>query len=151
MLFAPTVFNKRIGNMKGNEFIHFATVTIIGAGSIAIVFLWIKNLFEDVNTKITGLWSNSETTFKVLIYNNDSSLQADVVWTDSDHDRILGKSILSNIKLNFFLFGKGRYTCPYTHQEYLFRLRRLSKESLQLYVTNTEGTMISNETWSLVG
>jgi len=136
--------------MGGNEYINFASVAILGGGSVAAVLLWIKNLFEDVNAKVTGVWVSGDNTFKVLIYNIGSVMQADVVWTDADNKRILGKSILRNVKLKFFLFGKGKYTCPFTHREYSFRMRRLSKESLQLYVTDKAGMLISNDTWNLV-
>jgi len=136
--------------MKANELIQYVLVTLVPTAIAVGVLLWLKNLLEDVGAKITGIWVNSDQSFKVLIYDIDSSLQGDVVWTDSENQRILGRSILQNVKLKFALFGEGHYICPFTRREYSFRLRRLSKELLQLYMTDGEGKVIANDTWSLV-
>jgi hypothetical protein len=136
--------------MKAHDLIQFFLTILIPIGIAACVLFWLKNLLEDIGTKITGIWLNSDKSFRVLIYDVDSSFQGDVVWASRDNQRILGSSILQNVRLNFFLFGKGRYICPFSHKEYKFRLRRLSRESLQLYMTDHEGKLVSNETWSLV-
>jgi len=136
--------------MKVSELISYSVVVLIPTGIAVGLLFWLRNLLEDVGTKITGIWANSDHTFKVLIYDIDSIFQGDVVWTDQDNQRILGRSILQGVKLKFALFGKGHYICPFTRREYTFRLRRLSKESLELYMTDTEGKVVANETWNLV-
>jgi hypothetical protein len=136
--------------MKASELINYFMVVLMPLGIVAGLLFWLKNLLEDVGTRITGIWINSDSTFKVLIYDIDSAFRGDVVWATSEHQRILGRSILQNLRVRFFLFGSGKYTCPFTRREYKFRLRRLSKESLQLYMTDNDGKLVSNETWSLV-
>jgi hypothetical protein len=136
--------------MKASELIHYIVVIFIPTGITVGLLLWLKNLLEDVGTKITGIWANSDQTFRVLIYDIDSIFQGDVVWTNTENQRILGRSILQGVRLKFALFGKGHYICPFTRREYAFQLRRLSKDSLQLYMTDAEGKVVSNETWNLV-
>lgn len=136
--------------MKTSELIHYIVVIFIPTGIAIGLLFWLKNLLEDVGTKITGIWANSDQTFRVLIYDIDSSLQGDVIWANSENQRILGRSVLQNVRLKFALFGNGHYICPFTRREYSFRLRRLSKESLQLYMTDVEGKVVANETWNLV-
>jgi|SRR6478736_2847346 len=136
--------------MKASELIHYFVVIFIPTGIVVGLLFWLKNLLEDVGTKINGIWSNSDRTFRVLIYDIDSTFQGDVVWASQDNQRILGRSILQNVRLKFALFGKGHYICPFTRREYAFQLRRLSRNSLQLYMIDAEGKLVSNETWNLV-
>lgn len=124
---------------------------LIPTGALGAIFFWLRNLLGDVGTGITGIWINGEKTFKVLIYDIDTCLQGDVVWADADNQRLLGRSIIQNLNMKFFMFGKGSYICPYSRQACNFRLRRLSKDSFQLYLIDHEGKLTSNETWHLVG
>jgi len=136
--------------MKASELLNYSIVILIPIGIAFGLLFWLRNLLEDVGTKITGIWVNSDQTFRVLIYDIDSIFQGDVIWASHDNQRILGRSILKDVRFKFALFGKGHYICPFTHREYSFRLRRLSKESLQLYMTDTAGKVVANETWNLV-
>jgi hypothetical protein len=135
--------------MESNDIVQYVTITLVSLGVLAGLLFWMRNLLEDVHSKITGIWTNSDNTFRVLIYNIDSVLQGDVVWANDQSQRILGKSVLQQVKLRFFFFGRGVYTCPFTHLNYNFRLRLLSKESMQLYLTDKDGKVVMNETWKL--
>ncbi|HEY5825145.1 MAG TPA: hypothetical protein VIT44_12295 [Cyclobacteriaceae bacterium] len=136
--------------MMASELINYSMMILIPTGIVVGLIFWLRNLLEDVGTKITGIWANSDQTFRVLIYDIDSIFQGEVIWTNTENQRILGRSILQGVRLKFALFGKGNYICPFTRREYSFRLRRLSKESLQFYMTDTEGKVVANETWNLV-
>jgi len=136
--------------MKTGDLFQFITVLLIIVGLVTGIFFWLKNLLEDVHAQVTSIWTNGDSTFKVLIYNVDSSLQGDVVWADSQNQKILGLPVLKNMKLKFFIFGKGHYTCPFTRQKYHFRLRFLSKKSIQFYFTDLSGKTVNQETWMLV-
>ena len=135
--------------MKTGDLFQFVTMLLVSIGIIAGILFWLKNLLEDVHVQITGIWTNSDSTFKVLIYNLDSYLQGDVVWADPQNQKILGLSVLQNMKLNFFIFGKGVYTCPLTNSKYDFRLRLLSKKTIQFYFSDPTGKMVAQETWKL--
>lgn len=135
--------------MKTGDLFQFATMLLVSVGLLWGILYWLKNLLEDVHTQVTGIWTNSDSSFKVLIYSTDSALQGDVVWADSQNQKILGLPVVQNMKLRFFIFGKGSYICPFTHQKCEFRLRLLSKKSIQLYFTDTTGKLVGQETWKL--
>lgn len=135
--------------MKTGDLFQFATMLLVSVGLLWGILYWLKNLLEDVHTQVTGIWTNSDSSFKVLIYSKESTLQGDVVWADSQNQKILGLSVVQNMKLKFFIFGKGSYTCPFTHQKCEFRLRLLSKKSIQFYFTDPSGKLVGQETWKL--
>lgn len=135
--------------MENSGWIQYVTVTLVVAGVVAGILFWVRNLLEDVRAKITGIWTNGDNSFRVLIYNIETVLQGDVIWAAPQHQKLLGHSILQNMKLSFFIFGKGIYTCPHTSERYEFRVRFLSKQSLQFYFSDKSGKLIS-ETWKLV-
>src|SRR6187402_3583207 len=103
--------------MKTGELFQFVMMLLVSMGLLWGILYWLKNLLEDVHTQVTGIWTNSDNSFKVLIYSTDSALQGDVVWADSQNQKILGSSVVHNMKLKFFIFGKGNYTCPFTQQK----------------------------------
>ncbi len=64
--------------MKANELIQFVTVFLLPIGIVIGIYFWLKNLLEDLATRITGIWVNSDQSFRVLIYDIGSTLQGDV-------------------------------------------------------------------------
>ncbi|MBA4146351.1 MAG: hypothetical protein C0523_11335 [Cytophaga sp.] len=136
--------------MKTGDLFQFAMMLLVSVGLLWGILYWLKNLLEDVHTQITGIWTNSDSSFKVLIYSTaDAALQGDVVWADSQNQKILGSTVVRDMKLRFFIFGKGSYTSPFTNQQCEFRLRLLSKKTIQFYFTDQSGKLVGQETWKL--
>jgi hypothetical protein len=136
--------------MEKNDLITYLSATFTSFGVMAILFIWVRNLLDGFGATITGIWSNSDHSLRVLIYNSNSAMHGDVVWTNSPQEHVLGWHILKHIKLNFFNLGTGEYIDPLTGKHYHFKLRLVKKELLHLYVADEKGLPVWNEQWNLV-
>ena len=95
--------------MKTGDLFQFVMMLLVSVGLLWGILYWLKNLLEDVHTQITGIWTNSDSSFKVLIYSTaDAALQGDVVWADSPKSKDLRFNGSSGYEAPVFHFWKGK-------------------------------------------
>jgi hypothetical protein len=134
--------------MNGSVMVYLMVFLVIGG--LTLLFFWWRNSAEELGSKITGIWENTDNTIRVLIYEIDSIFQGEVVWTNVQNQRILGARILHSIELKRFKLGKGIYNCPFTHQQYQFQLKLIKNELLSLHLHTQEGRSVQKEQWKLI-
>ena len=130
--------------------IYFLTV-VITAGIIIALFFRFRYAVADLESKITGIWSNEENTMRILIYGLESQFQAEVVWTRDIDEKILGSGIIRDMSLKYFSWGEGTYIDPFTKNQFAFkmRLKKAGRLHLQLFEKSTHSLMKVEE-WKQV-
>jgi hypothetical protein len=115
-----------------------------------LVFMFLRFHFgvSDLESKITGIWSNKDDSMRILIYNIDSVVQGEVVWTDNNNDKILGTTIIRNMHLTFFGWSKGTYIDPHTREQVGLKLKLKSTEKLCLQFM--DNSKMDSQHWKLV-
>jgi hypothetical protein len=122
--------------------VYFVSIVISLGIVIALLFRF-RNAVADLESKITGIWSNEENTMRILIYGLESHFQAEVVWTKDIDDSILGSGIIRNMSLKYFSWAEGTYIDPITHDQFNMKLK-LKKNGLlhfQLFEKSTHSLM----------
>jgi uncharacterized protein (DUF2147 family) len=130
-------------------FIYFV-VSMIAIGLLVAVFFRFHFGVSDMETKLTGIWSNRDDSMRVLIYNINSQVQGEVVWTGSNDDKILGTTVIRDMRLNFFGWSKGTYIDPLTHDQFQLKLKLKNRGSLCIHIMEFNDEKYSRQQWKLV-
>lgn len=121
--------------MTTDSVMIYFLVIVASVGIVVALFFRFRYAAVDLESKVSGLWSNETNTIQILIYGMESRFQAVVVWTKDIDDKILGSGIIRNMSLKYFSWGKGTYIDPFTKDEYEFKLKlkNTGRLHLQLY------------------
>lgn len=121
---------------------------------LAITFtLKVRNAHADLNTKLTGLWTNEAHTVRIILHHEDSVFQAEIVWADLTQVRkeLLGFKMIKQLMYKGFQFKSlGVYVDPFTEMEYPVRVYLKGKGKMRLSVfamVNGSNELIKEETW----
>ena len=131
-------------------YLMFWLAVAVAVGFAIFLVIRLKHALEDLGSGITGIWTNSDESMRVLIYNMDSILQGNVVWTRQPDSTVLGSTVIQNVKLRFFILGQGTYHDPVTRKKYQFRLRIMAKNIMHFWLHDEKGQPVINEEWRLV-
>ena len=130
--------------------IYFITIVVLG-GIIVALFFRFRYAVADLESKITGIWSNEENTMRILIYGLESRFQAEVVWTKDIDEKILGSGIIRNMTLKYFSWAEGTYIDPFTHDQFniKLKLKKTGRLHFQLF-EKTSHSLLKVEEWKQV-
>ncbi len=130
--------------------IYFLTI-VVSVGIMVALFFRFRYAVSDLESKITGLWSNEDNSMRILIYGLESRFQAEVVWTKDIDDKILGSGIIRNMCLKYFSWGEGTYIDPFTKNQFKFKMKLKNTGRLHLHLFDTSGHFVlKTEEWKLV-
>src|SRR6185436_1189428 len=124
---------RKHGMTTDSVMIYFLVIVASVATGGALFFRFRYSL-ADLESKITGLWSNESNTMQILIYGMESRFQAVIVWTKDIDDKILGSGIIRNMRLKYFSWGEGTYIDPITKDQFMFKLKLKNTGRLHLHL-----------------
>ena len=138
--------------MTTDSVMIYFLVIVVSVGITVALFFRFRYALADLESKVTGLWSNESNTMQILIYGMESRFQAVVVWTKDIDDKILGSGIIRDMRLNYFSLGEGTYIDPFTRDQFKFKLKLKSKGRLHLQLFEKSSQMpLKVEEWKSVG
>jgi len=133
-----------------NAVMFFLLIGVVAIAVVIVLFMRYQYGVADMETKITGIWSNRDDTMRVLIYNLNSRVQGEVVWTDSANEKLLGSTIIRDMHLTFFGWSKGTYIDPQTRDQFQMKLRLKNKGKLDLKLMECKDRADCVQRWKLV-
>ena len=138
--------------METDAAVIYFLVIVSSVGIIVALFFRFRYALADLESKITGLWSNESNTMQILIYGMESRFQAVVVWTNDIDDKILGSGIIRDMRLKYFNWGEGTYIDPFTRDQFKFKLKLKSTGRLHLQLfEKSSHLLLKVEEWKSVG
>ena len=136
--------------MMTNAIMIYFLVSMVMMGILVALFFRFHFGVADMESKITGIWSNRDDSIRVLIYNINSRIQGEVVWTDNSNDKILGTTIIRDMNLASFGWSKGVYINPLTRAQFKLKMRLKNSSKLDLRLLECEDSDDSVQRWNLV-
>ena len=137
--------------MTTDSVMVYFLVIVASVGIIVALFFRFRYALADLESKVTGLWSNETNTMQILIYGMESRFQAVVVWTKDIDDKILGSGIILNMSLKYFSWGEGTYIDPVTKDQFKFKLKLKNTGRLHLQLFEKSSHLpLKVEEWSQV-
>ena len=137
--------------METDAVVIYFLVIVASAGTMVALFFRFRYAVADLESKITGLWSNENNTMRILIYGLESRFQAEVVWTKDIDDKILGSGIIRDMSLKYFSWGEGTYIDPFTKDQFKFKLKLKNSGRLHLHLfEKSTHLLLKVEEWKSV-
>jgi hypothetical protein len=130
-------------------FIYFL-VSMVAMGLLVAIFFRFHFGVSDMETKLTGIWSNWDDSMRVLIYNINSQVQGEVVWTENSNDKILGSTVIRDMHLNFFGWSKGVYIDPLTQDQFHLKLKLKNSGNLYIHLLECKDKKYCKQRWKQV-
>ena len=124
--------------------------SILAVGLLVAAFFRFHFGVADMEAKITGIWSNRDDSMRVLIYNINSRVQGEVVWTDNSNDKILGSTIIRDMHLTFFGWSNGTYIDPLTQDQFRLKMKLKNSGKLDLRLMECKDRTDCVQCWKLV-
>lgn len=127
-------------------------ITIMFVFVVIIVFLAVRHTkFSNLETKLTGVWTNESRTVRIILHDIDSVFQAEIVWLGANitNSQLLGFKMVRDLMLKNFNLT-GTYVDPSTGLEHPLRLWWLGKNRIKLDIMsqiNGSLKLIKEETW----
>ncbi len=113
-------------------------LTLVAIGVAVYLIVDFITSHEKLGSKISGIWTNSDHTIRIMIYEMDSMFKAEIVWVKKGMDNLLGMPILRDLKLGTFNTVEGFYLCPFTNKEFKLKLKPTSAQSLTFYLKDEQ-------------
>ncbi len=113
----------------------------------------VRNARTDLDTRLTGLWTNEAHTIRIILHHEDSVFQAEVVWADL---KLVGKELLGFKIIKHLMHSKlqyksmGVYVDPITEMEYPVQIYWKGKGKMKLAVMtklNGRNEVLREEEW----
>lgn len=126
-------------------------IIVSSVGIVAILLFHFRHAISDLESRITGIWTNESKTLRILIYCNDSRFQGEIVWARDSYASALGSAIIRDMSLKHFSTGVGKYIDPMTRSQFKLRLnmRNPGKIIFRLFEKHSKGP-VKVEEWSQV-
>ncbi len=126
-------------------------VVVVSVGVGVAIFFRLSYSIADLESKITGIWTNESNTLRILIYSMESRFRAEVVWTRNSEINLLGSDVIRNLSLKYFSAGEGVYIDPFTKHQFNLKLKLRNADCLLFHLIEKSGQGISKvEAWKLV-
>ncbi len=136
--------------MNMDAVIIYSSVVFVSLGILLALFFRFRDAVSDLDSKITGIWSNEANTIRILIYSIDSHFQAEVIWTRNIDQEILGSAVIRNLSLKYFSWGEGTYVDPFTKDQFHFKLKLKNEGQLNFYIEKSGRGYKTVEAWKQV-
>ena len=131
--------------------IYFLTI-VLSVGIMVALFFRFRYAVSDLETKVTGLWSNEDNSMGIMIYGLESRFHGEVVWIKDIDDKILGSGIIQNMSLSYFSRGEGTYIDPFTQDQFKLKMKLKKKGHLHLHLfEKSSRSLLKVEEWRQVG
>jgi len=131
--------------------IYFLTI-VVSAGIMVALFFRFRYAVSDLETKVTGLWSNEDNSMGIMIYGLESRFHGEVVWIKDIDDKIVGSGIIRDMSLKHFSRGEGTYIDPFTKHQFRFKMKLQKTGLLHLHLfEKSSHSLLKVEEWRQVG
>jgi hypothetical protein len=119
------------------QILFMVAAFVIVVASVVIVIM-LMNSSAKLQTKIAGMWINESQSTRILIHENDSVFQGDIVWVNEvQKSQILGFNMIKGLVLKSLGQGStGVYVDPITKMENPFQIWFQGKGRLKMVLMN---------------
>jgi hypothetical protein len=113
-------------------------LTLVAIGMIVFLVVNLLNSHEKLGSRISGIWTNSDQSIRIMIYDIDSIFKAEIVWATNGKENLLGMPILSDLRLRSFNSAEGFYLCPFSQKKYSLKLKPASAKALVFHLRDED-------------
>ena len=118
--------------------------------TIALIVLHFSGSREILASKISGIWTNPDRSIRIVIYDVNSVFQAEIIWARQGLEKLMGRSIVKDLRLQSFNSGVGVYECPFTQRKLTLHLKMQKSGVMKLQFRNSQNSLSHTEQWSQV-
>ena len=118
--------------------------------AVALIVIYFSGSREMLAVKISGIWTNPDQTIRIVLYEVNSIFQAEIIWAGEGLEKLMGKSIVKDLRLSSYNKGEGVYLCPFTQKAFLLRLQMFDDGILKFQFKSRNGKVSRSEKWKQV-